>query len=158
MENASNALIIAGSILIAIIILSIGVILFSSYSKIGESYEQTRVVERLTKYNSNFTIFEERTDITAQEIVTLVNYARNYNEENETSIEVNVQYSNEVNGNLADISKDLLEFIKKNSTKIVINEEGKEEAEIIYFECEEIKDEYYDEEGRIIKIIFKKTT
>lgn len=155
MENASNALIIAGSILIAIIILSIGVILFSSYSKIGESYEQTRVVERLTKYNSNFTIFKERTDITAQEIVTLVNYARNYNEENETSIEVNVQYSNEVNENLADISKDLLEFIKKNSTKIVINEEGKEEAKIIYFECEEIN---YDEEGRIIEIVFKKPT
>ena len=150
MENASNALIIAGSILIAIIILSIGVILFSSYSKIGESYEQTRVVERLTKYNSNFTIFEERTDITAQEIVTLVNYARNYNEENETSIEVNVQNSDEVNRNLVDESKDLLEFIKKNSTN--------EEAKIIYFECEEIKDEYYDEEGRIIKIIFKKTT
>ena len=156
MENASNALIIAGSILIAIIILSIGVILFSSYSKIGESYEQTRAVERLTKYNSNFTIFEGRTDITAQEIVTLANYARNYNEENETSIEVNVQNSDEVNENLADISKDLLEFIKKNSTKIVINEEGKEEAKIIYFECKEIKDEYYDEEGKIIKIIFKK--
>ena len=149
MENASNALIIAGSILIAIIILSIGVILFSSYSKIGESYEQTRVVERLTKYNSNFTIFEGRTDITAQEIVTLANYARDYNQENETAIEVKVQN----NGNLSDTNKDLVSFIKQNSTVL---EDG--EAEIIYFKCEEIKDEYYDEEGRIIKIIFKRTT
>lgn len=158
MENASNALIIAGSILIAIIILSIGVLLFSSYTKVGESYEQTQATEALTKFNSKFTMFEGRTDITAQEIVSLVNYARNYNKEKETNIEINVPNSKIVNGNLVNESKDLMVFIKENSTKTETNAEGKQEVKIIYFECNQIKDEYYDTKGRINKIEFKKIT
>lgn len=88
MENASQALIIAGSILIAIVVLSMGVYLITNASKVGESYSSSQELTELTKFNSRFTSFEAREDITAQEIITLANYVRNYNEQNGTSIAV----------------------------------------------------------------------
>lgn len=82
MENASQALIIAGTILIALIVLSIGVYLVSTYSVVGESYDQSKESAELVKFNSRFTAFEGRDDITAQEIVTLYNYVISYNKGN----------------------------------------------------------------------------
>ena len=82
MENASEALIIAGTILIAMIVLSIGVYLVVNYAQVGESYDQTRVETEITKFNTNFTVFEGRTDIKAQEIVTLWNLAKEYEKNN----------------------------------------------------------------------------
>ena len=80
MENASNALIIAGAILIAIIVLSIGVYLVVTYSKVGNSYEQEMTAVELTKFNTKFTVFQDRNDISAQEIVTLKNFIEKYND------------------------------------------------------------------------------
>ena len=88
MENASQALIIGGTILIAIIVLSMGVYLFTNATKVGENYQQSQELAELAKFNARFTAFEGREDITAQEIVTLANYVINYNEQNETNIEV----------------------------------------------------------------------
>lgn len=88
MENASQALIIGGTILIAIIVLSMGVYLFTNATKVGESYQQAQEVTELARFNARFTAFEGREDITAQEIVTLANYVINYNAQNGTTIEV----------------------------------------------------------------------
>ena len=88
MENASQALIIAGTILIAMIVLSVGVYLVANYSRVGESYEQTQIATEITKFNANFLKFAERTDITAQEIATLYNFVKNYNTNNDPDIEI----------------------------------------------------------------------
>jgi len=139
MENASNALIIAGSVLIAIIILSIGVLLFSTYTKVGESYEQTQTTEAVAKFNSKFTIFEERTDITAQEIVSIHNFVKEYNQENNSNI--NIVYP-------AGITSIDIEFIKNNS----VDNQGK----TIYFKCIGDNCIEYDDKGRVSKITFTK--
>lgn len=128
MENASNALIMAGAILIALIILSIGVYLVSSYSQVGESYEQTQTITEITKFNSNFTIFEGRNDITPQEIVTLYNFVKNYNKNNGTNITISPTIG------------DSKEFIKN--------------APDDKYSCGTISD--YDDTGRIYKITFTK--
>jgi len=73
MENASKALIIAGGVLIAITIVSIGVLLINRYRTTADSYISRLDMTEIQKYNSNINVFEGRTDITAQEIVTLVN-------------------------------------------------------------------------------------
>lgn len=130
MENASQALIIGGTILLAILVLSVGVYLISSYSKAGESYEQTLSITEITKFNANFTKFIDRTNITAQEIITLKNFVENYKETNGTIAEV--KYPGSEKGDI--------EFITNNSTR--------------YFECEKNSIEY-NSEGRVKKIEFK---
>ena len=136
MENASQALIIAGTILIALIILSIGVYLVSNYRQVGESYEQTKEITKITKFNTNFTKLENKEDITAQEIITLKNFAKNYDEKNGTT--TTVKYPN--------ISEIDAEFIKENAT----NDNGK----MNHFKV--IKCEDTNNDGRIDYIEFIK--
>lgn len=78
MENATKALLIAGGILIAIIIISIAVYLYSMYSNQSEEYSATISAIELEKFNSKFDVYVDRTDISAQELVSVVNLAKEY--------------------------------------------------------------------------------
>ena len=97
MENASQALLIAGTILIALIVLSIGVYLASNSSKVGESYEQTQEIAELTRFNSKFIVYAEREDITAQEVLSLYNFVENYNQNNEPDVSFSPMITNKIN-------------------------------------------------------------
>lgn len=161
MENASEALIIGGTILIAIIILSIGVYLFVNYVRVGESYEETQVTAEITKFNTNFTVFDGRTDITIQEIVSLISFTKNYNKQNETNVEVMIKNVRGIDSgaNLADKNKytdtdinNIVDIIQKNSTETKPTPTGYK-TEIIKFSCESVST---DGDGRVNKIIFKK--
>ena len=88
MENASKALLIAGGILIAILIVTVAVYLFANYSSIGESYGQTLQTTEIQKFNENFTRYEGREDITIQEIITLYNYVEEYKEKTGAEITI----------------------------------------------------------------------
>ncbi|MBQ3145316.1 MAG: hypothetical protein IJB90_01860 [Clostridia bacterium] len=133
MENASQALLIAGTILIALIVLSIGVYLASNSSKVGESYEQTQEIAELTRFNSKFIVYAEREDITAQEVVSISNFVRNYNNENDPDI------------NFFPVIADGVEFIKQNST----NQDGS----VKYFVCREENIRYTN--GKVSSITFE---
>lgn len=134
MENSSQALIIAGGILIAIIVLSVGVYLFVNYSKVSENYEKLQEDKEINKFNTNFTKFKDRTDITAQEIVTLKNFVANYNKQNEAEVEVKCR----------DVAKGDVDFMKSYS----VNNNGK----IIYFKCKDIK---YGNDGKVKSVEFQ---
>lgn len=134
MENASQALIIAGTILIAMMVLGVGVYLVSNYSRVGESYEETRITAEIAKFNTNFTKFINRTDITAQEIITLKNFAKNYDTNNGTKTTVNYSGS----------GKEDIEFITDNFTT---------DGSMKYFKCIE-SNINYNSEGRVILINF----
>ena len=152
MENASKALLISGGILIAILILSMGVYLFATYSQLGESYEKNLSAGEIRKFNSNFIQFEGRDNITAQEIVTLYKFVRAYNEKNETSIadiEVNnaIGTPSEIPNSSNDLTEyELVNFIKQNSN------DSANPYRIIYFECTNI--EYDQNTGTVCKIEF----
>lgn len=144
MENASKALLIAGEILIALLVISIGVFLFVNYAKIGESYEQSRKTDELIKFNSKFTIFAARTDITAQEIITLANYAKSYNKaKNSNEIKVYVGSKNYAEKDLDD--KECTDFIKENSINAGT-------GKYYYFTCNE--DDIKRPSGRVTEIKF----
>lgn len=76
MENAAKALVIAGGVLLAMLVLTIGVYLVGTLGKVTDSYTTTLDAAELQKYNSNFEVFVGREDITAQEIVTLISFAK----------------------------------------------------------------------------------
>ena len=77
MENAAKALIMAGSVLLAILVLTLGVILRSNLQGAADSYVETLDTREIIKYNNIFDIYANKYKvITAQEIVTLIEYAK----------------------------------------------------------------------------------
>ena len=125
MENASKALLIGGSILIAMLTISIGLNLFMNYRDMGSSYERNLEATEIQKFNVNFTKFEERQDITIQEIVSLANFVREYNADNETEITVFLNSDNLAdNENLIDIVKEKNKQLFKTSSIRYNSESG----------------------------------
>lgn len=90
MENASKALIMAGGILIAILIISLGVYLFNSASILSSTYSDKLSQDELNKLNNKFLIYAK--DLTPQEMVTIINLVSENNKKNanieENQIEV----------------------------------------------------------------------
>lgn len=152
MENASNALIIAGTILIALIILSMGVYLASTQTVVGEAYNEQQIQREIERYNTNFTSFENRNNITRQEIVTLAKFVSQYSKKNgipEAEIFIN---SSKVNGVISGGKDTLpadfgLDKIVDDSPTVHTNS-----ATFNYYKCE-TKDIVY-ENGRVVKIVF----
>ena len=58
MENASNALIIAGAILISILLISIGIILINSGKDITATGTSSMQSQKIQTFNSQFTAYE----------------------------------------------------------------------------------------------------
>lgn len=76
MENAVQALIMAGVILIGIMILSIGAVIYVTHSDTAEAINAKWNLTEIIQYNSSFLIYEGRTEVTAQDIVSLVSLAQ----------------------------------------------------------------------------------
>jgi len=81
MENASKALIIAGEILIGVLIISLAsyiIIQFGTFSRnLNIKMEEAQIVQ----FNVKFTNYEGRANISSQEIATIINFAKQRNEE-----------------------------------------------------------------------------
>ena len=75
MENATRALLMAAGVLIGIIIISVMVITLQKTGNVSQSYDKTVQTEEITKFNSNFTKYLGRQDLTIHEVVTITNFA-----------------------------------------------------------------------------------
>ena len=58
MENASKALLIAGAVLIVILLIGIGMLIYSKSTRIVDTAASIMNTQELQSYNSNFTIYE----------------------------------------------------------------------------------------------------
>lgn len=112
MENASKALLIAGGILLAMLILSIGIILYSNFANTAETYTTRMDQTEKTKFNSNFEVYSGRDDITAQDIVTLINFVAEYSKKTPIKVEITVGINSYTNG--WNDSNDSINFLKNN--------------------------------------------
>lgn len=147
MENASKALLMAAGILIAMLVLSVGVILVGNFGKTADSYVTKLDTVELRKYNSNFDIYIGRKDVTAQEIVTLIGVVQ------ETNQNTKIYIGNAEVSNYTEQQKN--EFLSDNILKYTIDPStGQEVASNLYKYVEDsIR---YNEDGKIIEIKFAK--
>lgn len=93
MENASNALLIAGGVLIGVLILSLAVYLFAIFGSTSADINQRTTEQQLAQFNSKFTVYES-SDFkwTIYDIVTVAGYAHENNKyytDNMTEAEAN---------------------------------------------------------------------
>lgn len=110
MENASKALVIAGTVLIAVFILSVGIYVFVSFSEVSYKNEEENSKQAIAQYNNKFTKYEG-TDMTIHDVVTLVNLAKDYNER-KSDRKITVSFRNEP---LEERSKENIIDLLKNS-------------------------------------------
>lgn len=130
MENAAKALIIAGGILFAIMILSLVVYMSTTTTRMVEAQEEKKEIEELTAFNKEYEAYNKRL-MYGTEVITVYNKAEEYNKKGETSINI--------------------EIYDKNGKKIFISYENEFKNKI--FEC--ITSEYDSNTGRITKMQFK---
>lgn len=142
MENASKALIIAGGILIAIAVVSIGLYLFENARNVGTTTDARLKKQETEMFNAQFTEFIAKNDsgenLTAQDVATIINLVRDsYN--TVQVIELDIKPISGVtikNVGQSDNPKVIADILTKNA-KYKINDMG------------------YDSLGKICKIIIK---
>ena len=74
MENASKALLMAGGILLGLIIISVGVLLYSNMNRQSKEYSTMSDAVKIRTYNAKLEKIRGRNDITPQEIISIYNY------------------------------------------------------------------------------------
>ncbi len=79
MENASKALIMAASMLIGILILSLMVYLFASFASTASDTYKQKQEEQLRQFNTQFTSYENNGRITIYDVITIANLATENN-------------------------------------------------------------------------------
>lgn len=114
MENASKALIIVGEVLIAIIILSILAAVIVSFGRYSSNMHKKISDQEIYQFNENFLNYSGRVNITAQEIATIINFAKKENDKNDLS-----RTNSENNESYIDVLIDNKSFFKN----IITNDE-----------------------------------
>lgn len=135
MENATKALLIAGGVLIAILIITVMVMLFNSTGNVSRSYNDRIDTEEVTKFNANFTQYLGKY-LTIHNVVSICNFA----EQNGVKVLGEKNYSIEEDLDDIDTVQDTNGDIKRMQHAYQIK----------------IDENYYDKEtGKIKQISFK---
>jgi len=79
LENASKALIIAGGILIAILLISLFLYAWNIFSEYQNSKNSLEAIQNTSKFNEEFTQYD-RNDVQGYELLSLINKVVDYNE------------------------------------------------------------------------------
>lgn len=94
MENASKALIIAGGVLIVILVLTLFAYINTKMGS-GTSNLYSRLEDRnITEFNQKFLNYHENNHLRIQEVVSLINMAKNANINNNIGAHVDVLVDN----------------------------------------------------------------
>lgn len=158
MENASKALLMAAGILMGILVLSLAVFLFANFGSTSSQIRSDITSNQLTQFNTQFTIYAGRDDITIYDIISVANLAKennkNYSSYSDYQIQVIVnnimgysRFNKFQDSTEADIKRAMNEFSN------VISDENGRTVIGSKFKCENIT---YHENGRVATITFRK--
>ena len=156
MENATNGLIMAGSVLISVIILSLFVYLFSSMGSTAKEFQENIDRTSVLKFNEPFEKYIGREDITPHEVLTAVNLAKERNSKTIANSEIG-----EENDGYTIIDVEVVggEDVE-NITEFLVNPVNQD----VFYKCDPEKVEYgtaqydgiTDATPRISKIVFER--
>lgn len=140
MENATNGLMMAGSVLIGIILLSLFVYMFSSMGNITKEFESTMSEQSIRKFNEPFEKYIGRTDLNTHDLLTILNLKIQRDKDAELSGEIEEG---------KEIIK--LEGIPTNPNNIDLSDNKTR------YTCIENSAEYSLETQKLTKLVFKET-
>lgn len=125
MENATKALIMAATILISVVIMSLGTYLFVSFSNYSSEVDEEVRTNQIAQFNSQFLKYQGR-EVTIYDILTVANLAK----ENNDNYELTVSDANE---NTLYITIDVLNINHhfENETNTFLKDKSKMQSQII---------------------------
>lgn len=132
MENASKALLIAGGVLIALIIITMFIMMFSRLSNINKEQEEKTKIEQLNAFNMEFEAYNKKVMYGA-DVITLINKVA----ENNKNYSGNPDYKITI----------ILDGTETTNSSSLIGEK-----ENYIYKCEKME---YNSQGRVCKIILK---
>ena len=97
MENASKALLMAASMLIGIILISLLVIMFRNSGNVSSSYDKTISQEEISVFNSNFTKYVGK-NLTIHEVKSIINFAETNGVQVDSDVTSTINISNTLSG------------------------------------------------------------
>lgn len=155
MENASNALIIAGGVLIGVLLLSIIVVAFQGAADLAKSYDTSIASTSLQAFNNTFEKFQD-SNVNIHDIITLAHFAKDYNTKNllknTDSVYITVKCGNEELQEKTD--SELLDFLEANTFSKLANGQENSEGNLQKYKCTDIQ---YNENTKVVtKITFEK--
>lgn len=160
MENASKALLITATVLVGVMLVSLGVYLFTIFGDFSSDMHKELNQKNIDEFNAQFIKYESYKDentkewkntCRAQDIVSIANIARENNNKYEytTSDEKTGYYyvkvklkqgSHTIENFEAKSLEDYKNFLRQYSGTEKVDEiTGKKYYEIIYFKCTDIK-------------------
>lgn len=114
MENASQALLIAGGILLAILILSTAVYMMGNVSKWGRAQDAENEAQKIAEWNAEWEAYNKKL-LYGAEVLTVVNKANQHNLADESNAEYIVTVTVEgTNKNGESITNNNLVLYKKS--------------------------------------------
>ena len=164
MENASKALLMAAGVLMGVLILSLAVYLYTSFSSSTAAMEKQMELDEINNFNNKFLAYDGKTDLTIYDVYTVANLAA------ENNIKYEIENEGMQSGNFyiavsikktgvvtkTNIEKDVNKLDYNSFIKIPymieIISNGKKEAKFSYFTCTTIINE---NTGRVQEIEFK---
>lgn len=179
MENASKALLMAASVLIGLLILSLAVYLFISFGSTSAQLHKQQEAQRLEQFNTQFSSYEAKEGgITIYEVVTIANLATEsniyyeFNKRNEAAVTGNDNYisvrlkkktgqarqiergadsnTNDVRSFYNTLIQEDLARVKDPNEQDSTVSTGEDEPDLALYDC---KVEYSNITGRVYKVI-----
>lgn len=155
MENASNALMIAGGVLIGVLLVSVIVVAFYGASNLAKSYDTNISEMSVQAFNENFEQYQN-VDVDIHDIISLAHFAKDYNVKNDLSKTDSIYIKVKCESNSGkkieleeETDSDLLKFLEDNTFKDNENFETTQK-----YKCKEIK---YNKDTKIVtEITFEK--
>ena len=138
MENASKALMIAAGVLIGIMIISLAVYLYVTFGTRTAEIHQQMEINRLNQFNSQFTSYQGKDNVTIYDVVTVVNIAKTNNEyyeletQSESNYYITVQIKND-NGQKFNLEKYTTNQLQEDLIK---TEQVKSDGTLPTYSCE----------------------
>lgn len=168
MENASKALIMTASILIGVIILSIGVYLFTAFGGTSKEIQEQVDSRVLAEFNNNFLKYQGNIRCTIHDIVNLAKFVQKTNEQmeidtsNDFYIKVFLGAKNDSNDLTQHYTekgtKSWTNLLSENSVKIYTDKSEKQTADTKYYTCIEVNFENRSQPNRVSSILFRETS
>ncbi len=118
MENASKALLMAGGMLLAILILTLLIYAWNLFSNYQSSGDKLANIENTAKFNQQFTNYD-RDDVEGYELISLVNQVVDYNERKSTEGKNDEKY-NPITININLVNDENRQSFSKDSTNRLI--------------------------------------
>ena len=87
MENASQALLIAGGIFLVIVIITLGVYIFGSLHNFSDMQDQQTAQQQIASFNKSFEAYN-RSVMYGTDLISVMNKANDHNRAHKESIEV----------------------------------------------------------------------